>query len=164
MGTWHLISAIGALLLGTVVLWSAKGTRFHKTVGLMYVICMSIMLASSFMTYRLYGYFGLFHYMSVFATLTLLAGMLPLWLKRPRHNYRVWHINFMYWSVMGLYMAFFSETFTRIPETPFYPMVFAASGLVCVLGVIGHRVYFPKWLERFHKTQAINHQHTMQKG
>ncbi|NVK22921.1 MAG: hypothetical protein HWD86_10420 [Kangiellaceae bacterium] len=157
MGNLHFASAILALTFGSLVLLQKKATRFHRKIGMAYVVSMSFMLLTSFMTYRLYGRFGTFHYMSVFATIVLAVGMLPMWFKRPRNNYKLLHINFMYWSVIGLYMALFSEVFTRIPETPFYKMVFWASLGVLVLGFVGHWMFFPKWRQRFNVYKAGNH-------
>ncbi len=147
-GNIHLISAISALIFGTCVLAKRKGNRLHRILGYAYVCSMVVMLGTSFLTYRLYGHFGLFHYMSVAATLTLMGGMIPLWIKKPVNKYRFWHFQFMYWSVIGLYMALAAEVFTRIPNSPFLSMVIIASTGVYILGIIGMAKYYKPWKQR----------------
>jgi len=148
-GKLHYYSALTALILGTWVLFKAKGSRLHRKVGLAYVIAMTVMLTSSFLTYRLYGYFGLFHWLSVISTLTLMAGMWPLWAPKPISNARLIHLQFMYWSVIGLYMGLAAELFTRIPDTPFIVMVVVSSGLVYLAGIIGMLLHYRTWYDRF---------------
>ncbi len=152
-GNIHLISAICALLFGTWVLAKPKGTSGHRIGGYAYVISMVVMLLTSFLTYRLYGHFGLFHYLSVAASLTLMGGMLPMWLKKPIKSFRFWHFQFMYWSVIGLYMGLAAELLTRIPETPFLSMVILASTSVYILGIIGMMKFYKPWQQRHH----LNH-------
>ena len=148
-GHIHLISAIGALIFGSWVLMKPKGTNPHRRWGYAFVASMTVMLLSSFLTYQLYGHFGLFHYMSVLSSLTLLAGMLPIWLKRPRLTYRFMHLQFMYWSVIGLYMALAAELFTRVPDTPFLTMVIISSTAVYIAGIIGMVKHYPTWQQRY---------------
>lgn len=115
-GLVHLASAVIALVTGTVVLFIRKGNKTHKIWGYAYVVSMAIMLITSFMIYRLFNGFGLFHVFSIISTLTLLGGMLPLAFKWK--NAVAFHLSFMYWSVMGLYAAFIAEIFTRVPSAP----------------------------------------------
>lgn len=133
-GVAHLWMAVAALLAGTLVLALRKGTRLHKRVGYVYVASMVPMLASSFVIQRLYGGWGLFHVFSVVGSLTLMAGMLPVWFRRPVRSWKSLHFGFMYWSVIGLYAAFAAELLVRVPDTPFYTMVGIASTGVVTAG------------------------------
>lgn len=114
-GFVHFYSGIAALLTGSLVLMMKKGTSRHRFVGYLYVISMSLLLITSFMIYRLWGGWGIFHYLAVVSVLTLLAGFIPIVLRKPENNFIEWHFGYMYWSVMGLYAAFMAEMMVRIP-------------------------------------------------
>ncbi len=134
IGGFHLASAILAMIFGTWVLVSKKATIVHKRLGYCYLFCMCIMLGSAFMIYELFDGFGIFHSGALISFATIVLGMVPVWRKRPIGTWPYLHFNYMYWSVIGLYAAFFSELFTRIPETPFFGVVGIASGGVILLG------------------------------
>ena len=109
---------------------------------------MLVLLVTAFSIYRLFGGFGIFHIAAVVSTVTLAGGMLPVLFKKPRH-YILLHYTFMYWSVIGLYAAFISETLTRIPDSPFLGTVGIATFTVTILAQIGFYKYKKKWEERF---------------
>ncbi len=115
IGLVHLIFSILALIVGTMVLLQQKGTKRHKTIGYSYVVAMLGVNLTAFMLYNLYGKFGMFHWMAIVSLLTVIAGMLPMLLKKPK-TYVSLHFNFMYWSVIGLYGAFVAEILVRIPD------------------------------------------------
>lgn len=142
IGFIHLISACLALVTGTMVLTMEKGTKKHIKVGYIYAVSMVVVVATAFMIYRLFGGWGIFHWAAVVSGLTLLAGMIPVILRKPKNNWLDLHFSFMYWSVLGLYMAFVSEMSTRIPETPFFSMVAIATGCIGIIG--GIYFYFAK--------------------
>jgi uncharacterized membrane protein len=156
-GSLHYYSALVALLTGSWVLSKPKGTPLHRQVGLAYVLSMGVMLISAFLTYRLFGHFGMFHWLSVIASLTLFAGMYPLWSARSIRNARLKHLQFMYWSVIGLYMGLAAEVFTRIPDTPFLSMVVTSSGVVYALGILGMILRYRTWYHRY-----VDKQHDQQ--
>ncbi len=147
-GLVHLIAAIIALIAGTLQLVMTKGTLLHKKIGLVYVAGMSVLLITAFMIYRLFGGFGIFHIFAIISAVTLLGGLMPVLLKKP-DNWLELHFSFMYWSVMGLYMAFAAEVLTRVPETPFFGMVGLPTGAIG----LGAGIYFynhnEKWSEEF---------------
>ncbi len=130
IGLIHLAAAIVALITGTAVLAMRKGTETHRKVGFVYAGAMVMVVVTAFMIYRLFGGWGIFHWAALVSGLTLLGGMVPVLLRKP-DDWVILHFSFMYWSVMGLYMAFVSEMMTRIPEAPPFQML----GLV--MGVIG---------------------------
>lgn len=115
IGFVHLVFSILALIFGTVVLFKTKGTLSHKRIGYVYVFMMTGVVITAFMIYRLFGKFGIFHWAAVVSTVTLIGGMLPMFLKKPK-SYIKMHLSFMYWSVFGLYGAFVAETLVRIPD------------------------------------------------
>lgn len=135
----HFITAVIALIFGSLILISRKGTAQHRRLGQAYFISMSVMLASAFSIYRLDGSFGIFHYAATISSMTLIAGIFPLYWMLPNEGRRQIHMRFMYWSIIGLYMALAAEITTRIPTIPFMPAVYLSSGLVFLVGLSMYR-------------------------
>lgn len=157
-GLVHFIASMLALLLGSAVLFMPKGTSQHRIVGKFYALCMLVVLTTAFMIYRLFGTWGIFHWTALVSSLTLLAGLLPIYLKRPADNYVSLHFSFMYWSVMGVYAAFVAETMVRmpkvvvqsgIPNSVFYTMTGIGTAVVMGLAVFFFLRLHPKWDKRF---------------
>lgn len=163
IGLIHLLFSIMALILGTLMLLFSKGTSKHKRIGYSYCIAMLGVIITAFMIYRLYNKFGIFHWLAALSLFTLIAGMLPMIIRRPK-SYVSLHFNFMYWSVIGLYAAFAAETLVRIPDvviqsgipnSTFYKMTGIASGLTMLLGSFFSKKYKKKW-SRFDKSIIEN--------
>ncbi|NNF34121.1 MAG: hypothetical protein HKN68_08435 [Saprospiraceae bacterium] len=114
-GIIHFVFSMAAMVTGSIVLIAKKGTSWHKKNGYVYTASMTGVLITSFMLYNLYGRFGIFHFFALVSTVTLIGGMAPMILKKPK-NYISFHLNFMYWSVFGLYGAFMAEVLVRIPK------------------------------------------------
>jgi uncharacterized membrane protein len=138
-GLIHFTASIFALLFGTFIIVLNKGTTKHKIIGRLYALTMLVVLITAFMTYRLFGTWGIFHWTAVISSLTLICGLEPILTKRPINNYKSLHFSFMYWSIMGVYGAFVSETLVRmpkvviesgIPNTVFYNMTGIGAALV----------------------------------
>lgn len=132
-GLIHLLTSLTALVLGTIVLFSRKGTRFHKTCGYGYVLSMVILNLTAFSIYHLFRGWGPFHYAAVLSSATLMMGFLPAFFRS--RNWITWHVAGMYYSVIGLYAAFVSEVVTRIPGLPFFAMVSLGTAVVMVIGM-----------------------------
>ncbi|WP_405207268.1 hypothetical protein [Aquimarina sp. LLG6339-5] len=154
IGIVHFVSSIISLLFGTLALIKPKGTKNHKRIGYVYTIAMGVLLATSFMIYRLHGTFGVLHWFAVISSITLLLGIIPMFIKKPT-NYLQLHLSSMYWSVIGLYCAFFAEVLTRIPFILkvnsniipiFYSLVGIATALVSIIGSIYFRKYKNSWI------------------
>ena len=68
-GLIHLLASIVALVYGSIVIFTRKGTSKHKRRGYVYVIAMVILNGSAFMLYGLFGKFGIFrsphHYSNI---------------------------------------------------------------------------------------------------
>ncbi len=84
IGLVHLIVSILALITGLFVLSTTKGTKRHKQIGYVYAISMVLVNFTAFFIYKLYGKFGLFHWLAVISCLTLLAGMYPVLTKKGK--------------------------------------------------------------------------------
>jgi uncharacterized membrane protein len=73
-----------ALVLGTIVLFRKKGDSTHRLLGKLYAFCMIIVLVTAFMTYQLFGTWGIFHWTAVISSITLLGGLIPIYFKIPK--------------------------------------------------------------------------------
>jgi len=159
-GLIHFIFSMIALLLGTLVLVLEKGTSKHKLIGKLYAFTMFIVLITAFMTYRLFGTWGIFHWTAVLSSLTIVFGLIPIFTKKPTNNYVSLHFSFMYWSVIGVYGAFVSETLVRmpnvvmesgIPNGVFYNMTGIGTALVMGFAVFYFLKLKPKWDKQFNE-------------
>ncbi|MFT2008055.1 DUF2306 domain-containing protein [Pontibacter sp. 13R65] len=159
-GLIHLISSVVALVAGTLVLSMKKGTIRHKQIGYVFVTSMILLLLTSFMIYRLFNGWGIFHYTTIASLLTVSLGMIPIWTKKPANKWKYMHFSFMYWSVIGLYSAFAAEVLTRIPEAPFFGMVGVAFVIIVLAGSIVFIVNRSKWMLLF---GMVNKKHTVPK-
>ncbi len=157
-GLIHFIASIMALLLGTLVLFLPKGTLTHKIIGRFYGLTMLVVLTTAFMTYQLFGGWGIFHWAAVISSLTLFCGLVPILTRSPSNNYLSLHFIFMYWSVIGVYGAFVSETLVRmpkvvvesgVPNSLFYNMTGIGTALVMGLGVYYFIKLKPNWDKQF---------------
>ena len=152
IGLVHLLMASFALIFGSFVLADGKGTVFHRRVGYLYALSMLGLNITALMIYRLFGKFGVFHWAAVVSLVTLLAGMIPVILRRPAKSWLGLHFNFMYWSVFGLYAAFVAEMATRLPirtavssVTTFFMIVGAATFATMLVGQIILLKYKKRW-------------------
>ncbi|QJD79709.1 DUF2306 domain-containing protein [Spirosoma rhododendri] len=137
IGLVHLIAAFVALLTGTLIFFINKGGLLHRRIGYGYVVSMLVLNLSAFMIYRLFGKFGPFHVMALFSTASILGGMVPALFRHRVRNWLQWHYYFMNWSVVGLYAAFWAETFTRtLPMGQFWPIVVGATVTTTTVGAI----------------------------
>ena len=157
-GFIHLLASVLALVTGLYVLITTKGTKRHRQIGYVYAFSMVLLNLTAFMIYRLYGKFGLFHWLAVFSCLTLFAGMYPVISKKTK-NYLLIHFNFMYWSVIGLYCALMAEIFSRLPKivltdagepmTVFYKFVGIGTAIVMIIGVYFFVKFKPQWTKKY---------------
>ena len=157
-GLIHFIASLFALFFGTLILVLPKGTAKHKTIGRLYGVTMLVVLVTAFMTYRLFGKWGIFHWTAVISSLTLICGLIPIQTRRPTNNYISLHFSFMYWSIIGVYGAFVSETLVRIPKvvvesgipnSVFYNMTGIGTAIVMGLGVYFFLINKSKWDKQF---------------
>lgn len=151
-GLVHLIAGIAAVILGGGVLILKKGSALHKKIGYAYCASMVVLIATSFMIYRLFDGFGVFHFFSLVAIFSLVMGMAPMFKpKRSPADYET-HFTRMYFSVVGLYAAFAAESFVRIPKLGgFWQIVAWSFVLVLAASMV---VFFrkrPQWSKKFGK-------------
>lgn len=149
IGLIHFIVSMLSVVFGTAILLMEKGTKRHKQIGYAYVLSMLGVIITSFMMYRLFGKFGIFHVAALVSAITLSLGMIPAILRKPAKTWFSLHFGFMYWSVIGLYAAFAAEMMVRIPQQPFFRMVGFASFGVALLGAIFMAIYKKKWSQMY---------------
>ncbi len=146
-GLIHFIAGIVALVTGTGVLFLKKGTKPHVRIGYVYMVSMIILLVSSFMIYRLFDGWGVFHYASIISSISVLLGIVPPIFLRHKPYWVRLHFTAMYWSVIGLWSAFIAEMSVRIPENSFMWTVGVAFGAVMFIGVIIFATKKQGWIQ-----------------
>lgn len=135
LGIIHLVVAILAMIFGAVVIFLKKGTRVHVRFGYAYVASMLAVNISALMIYKLFGKFGPFHWAALISLASIAGGMIPAIRRKPRGIWIELHYEFMNWSIVGLYAAFWSETFTRYFRFQgFWILVATATALTVVIG------------------------------
>ena len=161
IGVVHTVFSFLAILFGAVVCLLPKGTRWHRTWGHFYAVCMVGLAVTALFIYRLTGSFGPFHLFALVALATLALGMGAVLLRRPRKAWMEAHASWMSWSYVGLLAAFAAETLTRFvmprvapllgehePWGVFWAVVALASFAVAGVGWWVIDRYLPGALER----------------
>ena len=136
VGLVHTLFGFAALLLGFLVLMGRKGTPVHRRLGQSYAFAMIALNVTALLIYDLYGRFGPFHIAAVVSLATVLAGLVPVVLRRPRDTWMSLHATLMCWSYVGLFAAFVSEVATRVPGVRFGWGVVAATIAVVMVGAV----------------------------
>lgn len=137
LGWIHTVFGMAALLAGTAVVLLRKGTRWHRTLGHVYLMSMISLNMTSLFIYNLFGHFGPFHWLALSSLLTLIAGMVPIFTRRPKGLWLERHAIFINISFIGLVAATAAEITSRIPamEDTFGPVVGITSALIIGVGM-----------------------------
>lgn len=146
IGLVHTIFSVIALMAGTAVVLMQKGTRWHRTLGHLYLTSMLALNISALFIYRLFGRFGPFHYLAVSSLILIAAGMIPVLTRRPKKRWLTWHAAAISGSYVGLVAAFFAEITSRLPgtEQSFGPVVTITSVIINAIGFYVILTYLPK--------------------
>ena len=144
LGITHLVFAISALGSGLLVILLPKGTRIHRTAGHLYFTSMLGLNVTALSIYRLFGGFGPFHVAALLSLGSVLAGMVPVVLRRPRKNWLALHGHFMAWSYVGLLAAAVAETTSRTLDGSFWLIVAVPALLVSAVA----QIFVPPRVER----------------
>ena len=136
----HTINATLAMIFGAAIFFNIKGTRWHKILGYGYVVSMALLNVSAMFIYDLFGGFGPFHAAALVSFITLVAGYIPVYRRKPVKGWLPLHYYLMCWCYAGLLAAAASEALTRLPSAPFTPAVVVASlGIFLLAGWLIHR-------------------------
>jgi uncharacterized membrane protein len=150
LGWVHMVFGLVALLAGTAVILTRKGTRWHRTLGHLYLTNMIALNVSGLFIYNLYGRFGPFHWMALGSLLTLVAGMVPIFTRRPKGRWLELHAAFINGSYVGLVAATAAEVTSRLPGTEgsFGPVVGLTTVAVIGIGAYLIQRYMPRSISR----------------
>ena len=150
LGWIHTVFGMAALLTGAAVIVIRKGTRWHRTLGHLYLTTMISLNVTSLFIYNLYGHFGLFHWLAVSSLLTLIAGMVPVFTRRPIGRWLELHAIIINISYIGLVAATAAEITSRIPglEDVFGLVVGGTSALIIGVGAALIRRFLPQSIRR----------------
>lgn len=117
----HALSAMAAFVLGTVQFLAPKGTLPHRTLGLIWIVLLVLVVATSWMTVWMFGEirFSPIHVLSAITTIGLTGGIINLLrggadLKRHAGAFRAIYI-------FGLVIA---GAFTLMPGRIMHDVVF----------------------------------------
>ena len=154
LGATHAAFGLAALVCGLGVLLLPKGTALHRRIGLLYAMTMVLLNGTALAIYDLFGGFGVFHVLALVSLTTLAAGVLPVWLRRPRDWMEI-HARCMSWSYAGLVAAFFSEIGARLPGVGFLPGVLVPTVVVIAVAAVLIHVRVPRMAARMATTTGI---------
>ena len=109
-------TASDALACGLAVVLRPRGTRWHRAAGWAYVASMAGLFATACLTYGLVGRVGPFRWLAVVGAVTLLSGLAPVLLLRPRRTWIERHCHPMGgYSYLGPLAATGAEIGVRVP-------------------------------------------------
>jgi uncharacterized membrane protein len=104
VATGHLVAAVSALLVGSVVLLLPKGTSTHRTIASVYVLALVFVDVAALSLHR-EDAFGVFHALAVVSLGTIAVGLAPLLLGKRSATAITTHAYCMTWSYAGLVAA-----------------------------------------------------------
>ncbi|WP_173089058.1 DUF2306 domain-containing protein [Devosia sp. 1635] len=119
----HALSALAAVLLGTIVLFARKGTRLHMRLGRMWVGVMVVVALSSFLIseMRMFGPYSLIHALSVLTLVSLIVGIVAI----RRGNLKAHRFIMISLYVFALVLT---GAFTLLPGRRMHAVIFADGG------------------------------------
>lgn len=142
----HLMAALTALLTGTFILFTNKGSKTHRRVGRIYTVAMITLLLTAFQIYFLFGRFGVIHWGAVGSVVALLAGVGSVAFRSLVRSWLRWHYIGMGASVTGLYAAFVVEsTYRFFPPSYFWWITMGSANVIFLLGGILLYRNYPAW-------------------
>jgi len=142
IGIIHTSFAVLALTAGLAIFVIAKGTTLHRIIGYVYVVSMLVLNLTALTIHRLFDGFGPFHAFALASLLTLAAGFVPVYTKKPKNSWLDLHYEFILWSYVGLIAAGASEFLTRAPVIHDSGLAFGAAVFVASAVVIGTGAFF----------------------
>jgi uncharacterized membrane protein len=115
IGAVHVFSGVVCLILGALIFLNTKGTRFHRTLGNVYVLAMLLLNVTALCIYRLTGHFNLFHLFALLSLIMVFVGWIQVYFRRHFKRWFYRHYVYMCWSYAGLVAATSNEAFVRVP-------------------------------------------------
>ncbi|MCM2679635.1 DUF2306 domain-containing protein [Echinimonas agarilytica] len=141
----HVFFGFASLVSGFIVLLKRKGNSSHRLLGRVYFICMLALNVTSFGIYKLFGGWGVFHWMAIASLAPLVAGYVAIRYKNLNAHY-----FFICWSYIGLLCATISEIFVHVPLAVFLQSKVPHLDTALMLSLIGAGLYLlPKYQSRY---------------
>lgn len=134
LGTIHVVLAISAIAVGATIFLSKKGGRSHRTLGYLYSVALLLVNISALSVYRDSEGPGPFHILALVSLVTLGAGVLPAFVRKPKTTWMPRHAYFMSWSYVGLVAAGAGQLAAMISELPGVVAVGVPSLIVVLIG------------------------------
>jgi len=105
----HFICAIGALIIGPIVLMRRKGDKTHRWLGRIWTVMMAVIVISALSMYEMNGRPNLFHFFALISLITLSSALWAIWSYKKTRNpsHLMTHQHCMVWAYFGLFMAGF---------------------------------------------------------
>ena len=116
LGSVHTLFAVSSLATGLGVLVQEKGTRTHRRFGYVYTISLLLSNLTALPVLNITGHVGIFHILALVSLMTLLAGFIPAFLRKPRRSWIHLHGYFMSWSYVGLVAAGVGQLTVLVPS------------------------------------------------
>ena len=155
----HVAFGVAALLLGTINAVRQKGTPAHRLIGHTYYVSMLGLNGTAFGIYDFFGTFGVFHWFAVLSLVSTIGAVVPVLLRRPRRNWKIYHGYFMLYSYLGLLAATAAEIAVRIPpfwntESPARYLLSAALIASMAVTMIG-LILIPRRMRHFYRQRGV---------
>lgn len=111
VGLVHGFGAFAAVLTGTAMMLSPKGTRRHRLCGMVYIPLMIAVNATALGLFKLTGGINVFHVLALVNLTSTLFGVraLLMWRRTRSPDWLKAHQIHLAYSYLGLMMAFVSE-------------------------------------------------------
>lgn len=145
-GTFHVIFAVAALVVGATVFCRRKGDRRHRILGYFYAISLLAVNVSALSVYEDSAGVGPFHILAVVSLVTLISGFIPAFMRRPVSWWLDLHAYFMSWSYVGLLAAGVAQIATMSFSLPAGFTVGLPSILIVIIGGVLIHTRVPKTL------------------
>ena len=144
LGLVHVLFALAAIVVGTAIIFSRKGTRKHRWMGRCYVATMFGLNGTALLIYELFGRFGPFHWLALASLASVIAGYIPARRKAP--GWKIRHAHYIVGSYVGLLAAAAAEVASRVPGWTFGPSVVISSVVIVVIGIFMMSKMIPRIL------------------
>ena len=145
----HIVAALIALIAGTYVLLSPKGTSRHRFIGWLYSGSMIVLLFTAFQMYYLFGRFGIVHWSALGSVVALAIGLGAVSLRARIRSWLQWHYLGMGVSITGVYASFLVEsTYRFFPPVYFWWVTLGPTALVFIVSGLILRHYYPTWIKQ----------------
>ena len=137
-GKVHVVFAVAALILGTIVFFRQKGGGRHRLLGYLYAGALLLVNSSALLVYEESSGLGPFHILAIISLATLSGGFIPAFLRRPRDSWLEAHAYFMSWSYVGLAAAGAAQMATKFVGSGVLQVVIPTVLIVLVGALLIH--------------------------